>query len=402
MALSFMRIDGKVVLITGASQGIGAACAVRFRDRGAQLALTARSLSRLYDVSTSGELVAAGDITDAGFRAELVERTLERFGRIDVLVNNAGAGLYAPTWKVEESQARRLFELNFFAPLGLIGLVAPHMRRRQSGMIVNVSSIAGKVTLPWFTLYSASKYAVCSLTDGLRMELKRDGIHAMMVCPGYVLTDFQKNVHAGSPPEAISRHPRAGRFPSRTDPSRRRSGGMNLLLKRTPGLYLVGFMGAGKTTIGHQLASRLGWRFVDLDDDIEHASGQKISTIFEQHGEAHFRELEYRALKLRVRAIASGSATVLALGGGAFAQPRTAALLEDHGASIWLDCPFETIQERVGRTSHRPLARDPERFRQLYEQRLGIYQRADYRVPIESDNSSDTVDRILHLPLFRP
>jgi short-subunit dehydrogenase len=206
MALSFMRIDGKVVLITGASQGIGAACAARFRDRGAKIALTARSLGRLYDVSRDGELVAAGDITDADFRTELVERTLERFGRIDILLNNAGAGLYAPAWNAEESQVRRLFELNFFAPLALIGLVAPRMCRQRSGTIVNIGSIAGKVTLPWFTLYSASKFALGSLTDGLRMELKRDGIHAMTVCPGYVLTDFQKNVLAGRPPEAISRH----------------------------------------------------------------------------------------------------------------------------------------------------------------------------------------------------
>ncbi len=176
---------------------------------------------------------------------------------------------------------------------------------------------------------------------------------------------------------------------------------MNLLLKRTPGLYLVGFMGAGKTTIGYQLAARLGWQFVDLDVDVERTSGQTISGIFEQFGEARFRELEYEALKRRVRAIASGSATVLALGGGAFAQPRTASLLEDHGASIWLDCPFEKIQERVARASHRPLARDPERFRQLYEDRLAIYSRADYRVPIETDECSETVDRILHLPLFR-
>jgi short-subunit dehydrogenase len=77
------------------------------------------------------------------------------------------------------------------------------MRARRSGTIVNVSSVAGKVTLPWFTLYSASKYALCSLTDGLRMELARDGVHTMTVCPGYVRTDFQQHAMGGRPPAKV-------------------------------------------------------------------------------------------------------------------------------------------------------------------------------------------------------
>lgn len=201
-----MRIDGKVTLITGASQGIGAACAAHFRQRGAKLILTGRNLGRLHEVSKADEIFAAGDITDPEFRSELISRAIARHGRIDILINNAGAGLYAPSWNVDEGHVRRLFELNVFAPLAMINLVAPHMRSRRSGMIINISSIAGKVTLPWFTLYSASKYAVGALTDGLRMELKRDRIHTMTVCPGYVRTKFQQNVLAGTPPEAISRH----------------------------------------------------------------------------------------------------------------------------------------------------------------------------------------------------
>jgi len=93
--------------------------------------------------------------------------------------------------------------LNLFAPLALTQLVVPHMRERGRGAIVNVGSIAGKVTLPWFTLYSASKYALGSWTDGLRMELKRYGIHAMTVCPGYVKTGFQSHVLAGQPPQKV-------------------------------------------------------------------------------------------------------------------------------------------------------------------------------------------------------
>lgn len=96
-----------------------------------------------------------------------------------------------------------MFELNLFAPLALTQLVVPHMLEQNSGMIVNISSIAGKITLPWFTLYSVSKFALGSLTDGLRIELKRRGIHAMTVCPGYVRTDFQSHALGGSPPAPV-------------------------------------------------------------------------------------------------------------------------------------------------------------------------------------------------------
>jgi len=198
-----MQIAGKVVLITGASQGIGRACVDSFRRRGARLALTARSQDKLRDAAGPDALVVAGDITDAQTRQRVVDTAIEKYGAIDILVNNAGIGLYAPAWNAPFSEARALFELNFFVPLEMVQLVVPHMRAQKKGCIVNVGSIAGKITLPWFTLYSASKYALGSLTDGLRMELKRDGIHAITVCPGYVRTDFQKHVLAGRPPEAM-------------------------------------------------------------------------------------------------------------------------------------------------------------------------------------------------------
>src|ERR1700720_1707508 len=99
--------------------------------------------------------------------------------------------------------ARAMFELNFFAPLALIQMVAPVMRRQRGGTIVNVGSVAGKVTLPWFTLYSMSKYALGAFSDGLRSELKSAGIHAMTVCPGYVNTDFQAHALGRRPPGFI-------------------------------------------------------------------------------------------------------------------------------------------------------------------------------------------------------
>ena len=199
-----MEIRGKVVLITGASEGIGAACAEAFRHKGAQLALTARSVEKLRLVGRDDALVIAGDITLDGTQEHVVNSTIDRYGRIDVLINNAGIGLYTPAWRAPMKDVRSLFELNFFAPLRLIQLVAPHMRRQRGGTIVNVSSIAGKITLPWMTLYSAGKYALCSLTDGLRMELRGDGVHLMSVCPGYVETGFQRHILGGEIPAAIA------------------------------------------------------------------------------------------------------------------------------------------------------------------------------------------------------
>ena len=199
-----MRLDGKVVLITGASQGIGAACAGEFVRAGARLSLAARTEEGMRAAGGPDALVTPADITTEAGRQLVVERTMERFGAIDILINNAGVGLYSPSWNSPMEEVRRLMELNFFAVIGMTGLVAPHMRARRSGMVVNVGSIAGKMTLPWLTVYSASKYALGSLTDGLRMELRGAGIGAMLVCPGYVLTGFQKNVIAGqAPPKVI-------------------------------------------------------------------------------------------------------------------------------------------------------------------------------------------------------
>ncbi len=194
-----MDIPGKVVLITGASRGIGAACVHAFSRRSAQLSLTARTpFDRLENA-----LVTTGDITNSSDRAHIVEATLDRFGRIDILINNAGQGSYQPALTTDNSQARDLFELNFFSPLALMQLVVPHMRRQGGGMIVNVGSIAGQVALPWMSIYSSTKFALGALTDALRIELRGDGIRMMTVCPGYVDTPFHNHA-IGTPPAQIA------------------------------------------------------------------------------------------------------------------------------------------------------------------------------------------------------
>jgi shikimate kinase len=175
---------------------------------------------------------------------------------------------------------------------------------------------------------------------------------------------------------------------------------MILRLKNTPGIYLAGFMGSGKTTIGRLLADRLGWRFVDLDQEIEAAERMSIPRIFETRGEPEFRRLERAAMLAHVRAIERGKPTVIALGGGTFVDPENYVLFENNGITIWLDCPFEIVRRRVGLTSHRPLAADPENFARLYETRRGAYARADFRIPTGDDDPAVAVEAVLQLPLF--
>lgn len=175
---------------------------------------------------------------------------------------------------------------------------------------------------------------------------------------------------------------------------------MTLKLKRTPGLYLVGFMASGKSTIGRSLADELGWSFSDLDVEIETQLGQSIAQIFAEHGEAFFRDIENEAIRKRVRHIEAGAPTVVALGGGAFAQPRNWELIQNNGVTVWLDCPLDYVQRRLGDTTTRPLATDRERLAKLFEDRRPLYGKADFRIEICSDDASDAVQQILRLPIF--
>ena len=175
---------------------------------------------------------------------------------------------------------------------------------------------------------------------------------------------------------------------------------MILKLKRTPGIYLVGFMGCGKSTVGRTLARRLGWRFADLDEDIEARQQMTINEIFDRLGEEEFRRLEHEALKRRIADISRGVPWVLAVGGGCFAQPANYTLISDNGVSIWLDAPLELIRSRIAHSTSRPLARDPERFEQLYHVRRTAYEKADYRIEIGPGGSPEAVEQILQLPIF--
>jgi len=175
---------------------------------------------------------------------------------------------------------------------------------------------------------------------------------------------------------------------------------MLLKLKRTPGLYLVGFMGSGKSEVGRLLADELGWSFADIDEDIEKAHGSSIADIFDARGEQEFRAMERDAVRRRIKDVERGRPMVVALGGGAFVDPENRKLLEERGVTIWLDCPFPRICARVNGDTNRPLARDPEKFKQLFEDRQEAYSRAEHRIEADTDDAADVVARILKLPIF--
>lgn len=175
---------------------------------------------------------------------------------------------------------------------------------------------------------------------------------------------------------------------------------MHIKLKGTPGIYLVGFMGSGKSTVGSRLASRLGWDFVDLDAEIESRYGAPISDMFDREGEPAFRNLEHQALAEQVKYVQRGRPRVVALGGGTFAATRNRESLEEAGVSIWLDCPLERLWDRVCQEAHRPLARDRVGFERLLEQRQASYELADFRIEASGDDPERIVDAIFRLGLL--
>lgn len=175
---------------------------------------------------------------------------------------------------------------------------------------------------------------------------------------------------------------------------------MILKLKRTPAIYLIGFMGCGKSTVGRALADELGWSFIDLDEEIERTQSTTIADIFDNRGEAAFRGIETAALRDRVHNVQSGRPQVVSLGGGAFTSDENYELISNNGVTVWLDCPFSRIERRIAGQTHRPLARDPEQLRNLFDARRDGYARADYRIEVIDDDTRSAVARILALPLF--
>lgn len=202
---------GAATIITGASTGIGKALAVRLaRRKGCRMVLNARNAEVLEEtakaVRTAGgeALCVAGDIADPQVVKSLVAMCKEQFGGIDVLVNNAGLAKTGPMHKLNVDDWRYVFEVNFFAPLMLTYEVLPHFFEKRSGKIVNVASVAGKIAFPGSVCYSASKFALTGLSEGMAAELSWRGVDVVTVCPGWVRTEFFKKNSSSEDPSEIA------------------------------------------------------------------------------------------------------------------------------------------------------------------------------------------------------
>jgi NAD(P)-dependent dehydrogenase (short-subunit alcohol dehydrogenase family) len=183
----------KVYIITGTSSGFGRALAEAVLERGDRAVLTARkveSVSHLAERFGDRALAARLDVTDADDRQRVVQATLERFGRIDVLVNNAGRGSLGAAEEFTPSQMRQQMEVNFFAAVEMTRAVLPTLRRQGSGHILNISSIGGLVSMGGFALYCASKFALEGFSEALRDEVKPLGVRVTIVEPGAFRTEF--------------------------------------------------------------------------------------------------------------------------------------------------------------------------------------------------------------------
>jgi NAD(P)-dependent dehydrogenase (short-subunit alcohol dehydrogenase family) len=183
-------MKNQVVLITGASSGIGMATARLLQEGGYQVYATARQVEKMKSLGQAGVRLLAMDVTREESMASAVRTILDEAGRIDVLVNNAGYGSYGALEDVPMSEARYQFEVNIFGLARLIQLVLPAMRRQQSGKIINVSSIGGRIGEPHGAWYHATKFALEGLSDSLRMELRQFGIPVVVIQPGAVKTEW--------------------------------------------------------------------------------------------------------------------------------------------------------------------------------------------------------------------
>src|SRR5436309_95322 len=189
-------LTGRRILITGASRGLGRALAERAARSGAALAVVARSADRLDSLADSlnaqGAKVAAirADVTSDADRRRILATAVEELGGLDVLINNAGVASFGHFSTSSEEVLRQVMEVNFFAPAELIRLAVPILTQGEQPAIVNVASMCGRRGLPAWPEYSASKFALCALTEALRGEMVRFGIDVLLILPGLTHTEM--------------------------------------------------------------------------------------------------------------------------------------------------------------------------------------------------------------------
>lgn len=190
-----MELHNNVILITGASMGIGEAAARLLHGRGARVALAARSKSRLDALARElpGALAIEADMTNASDIKTMVDGAHQHFGRIDALVNNAGRGLYGEVERINPQAYREILELNVLGPLIAMQQIVPRMRAQGGGSIVNISSMVSRAYIPRLGAYASTKYALNALSLTARQELEQDNIVVSVVYPGLTDTNFGAN-----------------------------------------------------------------------------------------------------------------------------------------------------------------------------------------------------------------
>ena len=180
----------KVILVTGASSGIGLACANALHAKGHVVYGSARDLKRLKSVAFKPiEL----DVTDDASVTAAIDKIIKAEGKIDVLVNNAGNGVTGPAYAMPVEFAKKQFEVNFFGVIRVSSAVLPKMIEAKKGLVINMSSLAGLFGLPYQAMYAASKYAIEGYSQSLRMELRNTGVKVVLINPGDFKSDFTQN-----------------------------------------------------------------------------------------------------------------------------------------------------------------------------------------------------------------
>src|SRR5258708_20845719 len=198
-----MELSGKVVVVTGASMGIGEAIAKIFADQGASIVMLSRDAGRVEAARTRvghGErtLAMGCDVRHREDVDRAIGLAMHHFQNIDVWVNNAGHGLLDSVAQVDMAECREMFDTYFFGAVMAMQAVIPVMRQQGGGSIINISSVAGRIPLPFHASYSATKFALNAIGKAAGVELKKGGIHVLTVCPGYVQTAFSENAGRGN------------------------------------------------------------------------------------------------------------------------------------------------------------------------------------------------------------
>ena len=197
-----MQLAGQVVVVTGASMGIGEAITRIFASEGASVVMLSRDAARAEAararVGLSDRTIALScDVRNAEEIDRVLALTLHHFKRIDVWINNAGHGLLDSISQMDMAACREMFETNFFGAVSAMQAVIPVMRQQGGGTIINISSVAGHIPIPFHAAYGATKFALNAIGKAAGVELKKDGIRVLTVCPGYVRTAFGENAVQG-------------------------------------------------------------------------------------------------------------------------------------------------------------------------------------------------------------